>query len=84
MEIINHDSQTNQYFSSFFVVNPCVFHCVEIHSAFYAYLFNRLEFLTKFYQLDHVTFSKNVFWYVDFALSFCQVCYVQNSTLWLV
>ena len=29
-----------------------------------------------FYQLDHVTFLKNVFWSVNFAaLPFCQICY---------
>ena len=35
----------------------------------------------SFYQLDHVTFSKNVFWSVHFALPFCQICWIQKSTL---
>ena len=34
-----------------------------------------------FYELDHVTFSKNVFWSVNFALPFCQICCIQKSTL---
>ena len=34
-----------------------------------------------FYQLDLVTFSKNVFWSVNFALPFCQICCIQKSTL---
>ena len=34
-----------------------------------------------FYQLDHVTFSANVFWSVNFALPFCQICCIQKSTL---
>ena len=34
-----------------------------------------------FYQLGHVTFCKTVFWLVNFALPFCQICYIQNSTL---
>ena len=33
------------------------------------------------HQLDQATFSKNVFWSVNFVLSFCQTCYVQKSTL---
>ena len=37
----------------------------------------------RFYQLDHMTFSKNVFWSANFALSFCQIYYSQMSTLWL-
>ena len=35
------------------------------------------------YQLDRVTFSKNVFCAVSFALFFCQVCFVGKSNLWL-
>ena len=34
-----------------------------------------------FFQLDHETFSKNVFWSVNFAQPFCQICYIQKSTL---
>ena len=34
-----------------------------------------------FYQLDHVTFYKNVFWSVNFSLFFYQLCYIQMSTL---
>ena len=34
-----------------------------------------------FYQFDHVTFSKNVFWSVNFAVPFCQICSIQKSTL---
>ena len=37
-----------------------------------------------FHQFDHETFSKNVFWSINFALSFCQICYVQKSLFWLV
>ena len=28
------------------------------------------------YQLDHATFCKYMFWFVNFALPYCQVCYV--------
>ena len=28
------------------------------------------------YQLDHATFSKYMFWFVNFALPYCQFCYV--------
>ena len=34
-----------------------------------------------FYEIDHVTFSKNVFWSVNFGLSFYQVYSTQMSTL---
>ena len=34
-----------------------------------------------FYQLDHVAFSKILFWPVDCALFFYQICYVQKSVL---
>ena len=37
-----------------------------------------------FYEIDHVTFSKNVFWSVNFGLSFYQVYSTQMSTLSLV
>ena len=39
------------------------------------------ELVNDFIELDHVAFSKNVFWYVNFALSFYQIYYVQISTL---
>ena len=35
----------------------------------------------SFYQVGHVTFSENVFWPANFALSFCQFCCIQNSAL---
>ena len=34
----------------------------------------------KYYQLDHVTLSKNVFWSVNFALLFWQIYFTQMST----
>ena len=34
-----------------------------------------------FYQLGHVTISKNVFWSVNIALPFCQICCIHKSTL---
>ena len=38
-----------------------------------------------FYQVDRVTFSKNVFWSVNFCPSvLLSFFYVQKSTLWLV
>ena len=42
------------------------------------------EVCQRFYQLDRVNISKNEFWWVNFALPFCQICYIQKSTLWLV
>ena len=34
-----------------------------------------------FYQLDHVTFSKNVSWSVNFALPFSQIFCIRKSTI---
>ena len=34
-----------------------------------------------FYQLDHVTFSENGFWLVNFAVPFCRICYIQKSAM---
>ena len=42
------------------------------------------EVCQRFYQLDCVNIFKNEFWWVNFALPFCQICYIQKSTLWLV
>ena len=37
--------------------------------------------INKVSQLDHVTFSKSLFWSQNFALPFCQICCIQKSTL---
>ena len=37
-----------------------------------------------FYQLDHVTFWKNIFWFVNCAMFFYQIYFVQMSTLYLL
>ena len=37
-----------------------------------------------FYQLDHVTFSKNIFWSVNWTLFYNQIYSVQMSSLYLV
>ena len=33
-----------------------------------------------FHQLNHLTFSENVFWSVNFTLRFGQICYIQKLT----
>ena len=38
----------------------------------------------RFYELDHVTFSKNIFWSVNCTLFFYQIYSAQMSTLQLV
>ena len=43
-------------------------------------LFDKCSHSMSFYELGHVTFSKNVFWSVDCTLSFYQIHYVQTST----
>ena len=37
-----------------------------------------IEVGQRFHQLNHLTFSENVFWSVNFTLRFCQICYIQK------
>ena len=46
-----------------------------------AILFDKWKSVNDFYELGHVTFSKNVFWSVNCTLPLYQIYPVQSSTL---